>query len=106
MKFALALTAATAFAAEATCWEGTECVSWWYDEAGCDGIWWGYDDCFPEDDGWYFADDCDYWWMWAEDYYPYEESCQNIYDYWYGTGDDWSDCYSDWIWEDCSWSYY
>jgi len=43
--------------------------------------------------------------MYSEDYYGESSSdvCENINDYWYG---DWSDCYSDWIWEECSELYY
>ena len=102
MKFALALTAALTYATEAEtqCWEGNDCVSWWYTLDHCDYLWWGYDDCYPEDDGWFFADECTSAWMWADEYNENGGDCNDVWDALYPS------CYSDWIWEECSYSWY
>ena len=95
MKLTLALLAVGATATRTT--QDESCYGEWIWEE-CSWSYYQVDYC-SDDCGWWYADEADD--DWSDDYWV---SCDE-FDTWDWCNDD-ADCLGEWVWEDCSWSYY
>ena len=96
MKLTLSLLAVGATATRTT--QDDSCYGEWIWEE-CSWSFYQEDHCTDEC-GWWYSPEADD--DWADDYWV---DCDEFAE-WEWCNDDATDCLGEWVWEDCSWSYY